>query len=319
MTIEKNIIRKIIVGFIASLLTLSSNARVVELVLPFAPGGTADELSRIILPVLKNELNKTGITPVINFKPGGGTTIGTQAVAKTEPGKIQMLLTSNSIVQAPIVNNLPGAYDLNKDFQVLGYLGHLPMIMAVSTATDIQNFKEFQTQCRQGKLSYGTGGIGTASHIVTAIISSHAGCDSPAGHHKGLGPMFISLAGNHVNYGTGYLSGMKPLFDSNKLKPILIFGRQRLPEYPDIPTIREVGIDVQLENWFIVAVNSTATPEDRKVFQQAIANTLASKEIQDRLRELGFKNINAQVPNNFLAVEQNNFVRVIKNVNLDTR
>jgi tripartite-type tricarboxylate transporter receptor subunit TctC len=318
MIFKKNII-KILVIVATTITTLSVHARVVELTLPFAPGGTADELARIVLPILKNELNKTGIAPVINFKPGGGTTIGTQAVARTEPGKIQMLLTSNSIVQAPIVNNLPGAYDLNKDFQVLGYLGHLPMIMAVSTATDIQNFKEFQTQCRQGKLSYGTGGIGTASHIVTAIISSHAGCDAPAGHHKGLGPMFISLAGNHVNYGTGYLSGMKPLLDSNKLKPILIFGRQRLPEYPDVPTIREVGIDVQLENWFIVAVNSTATPEDRKVFQQAVTNTLASKEIQDRLRELGFKNINAQVPSNFLVVEQNNFIRVIKNVNLDTR
>lgn len=316
---KKSIIKKILVIVATTLTALSVHARVVELTLPFAPGGTADELAQIILPVLKHELNKTGITPVINFKPGGGTTIGTQAVARTEPGKIQMLLTSNSIVQAPIVNNLPGAYDLNKDFQVLGYLGHLPMIMAVSTGTDIQNFKEFQTQCRQGKLSYGTGGIGTAGHIATAIISSHAGCDAPAGHFKGLGPMFISLAGNHVNYGTGYLTGMKPLFDSNKLRPILIFGRQRLPGYPDVPTIKEVGIDIQLENWFVIAVNSTATAEDRRVFQQAVANTLANKELQDRLRELGFKNINAQISNNFLTTEQNNFIRLIKNVNLDAR
>lgn len=300
-------------------MAVSAQARIIELVVPFAPGGTADELARIILPVLKNELDKSGITPIINFRPGAGTIIATQSVAKTEPGKVQILLTSNSIVQAPIMNNLPNVYDLEKDFHVLGYLGDLPMIMAINTNTGIQNFKEFKNRCQQGKLSYGTSGIGTASHITTAIIASYADCDSPVGHFKGLGPMFIALAGNHVNYGTGYLTGMKQLFDTNKLRPIVVFNKQRLPNYPDVPTLKEVGLDIQLENWFIFAINSTASPEDKKIFQIAITNTLTNKQIQTRFSELGFKNINAPLPTNFLVAEQNAFIKLIKNVKFDVK
>lgn len=317
MTLKINI-KKFIIALVG-IVALTAHARVIEMVLPYAPGGTADKLGQTILPLLRSELAKNNVSVVVTFKPGGGTTIGANAVAKTEPGKIQMLLISNSIVQAPIVNNLSDIYDINRDFHIVGYLGHMPMIMVVNTDTNIQNFSEFRNQCRQGKLSYGTGGIGTSGHISSAIISGHAGCNSPAGHFKGMGPMLVSLVGNHVNYGTDYPSSVKPLIDSNKLRPILVFDRQRLAAYPDVPTIKEVGIDVQLENWFIIAVNSTASAEDLALVQNAVAQVLTNQSLVDQLRDLGFKNINAKIPTKFLVAEQNNFVKLIKNIKLDVK
>ena len=301
------------------LAALTAQARVIELVLPYAPGGTADKLGQTILPVLRNELAKSNDSAVITFKPGGGTTIGAGIVAKTDPGKIQMLLISNSIVQAPIINQLPNVYNINEDFRVVGYLGHLPMMLVVNTETNIQTFAEFKSQCQQGKLKFGTGGNGTSGHITGAIISDRAGCDAPAAHFKGLGPMLNALAGNHVNYGVDYPSAVKPLIEANKLRPVLIFDRQRLSAYPDVPTIKEVGIDVQLENWFIIAVNSTATAEDIAMIQKAVTQTLSNPGLVEQLKESGFKNINARVPSNFLANEQNNFIKLIKNIKLDVK
>jgi len=297
--------------------TFTVNARTIELVLPYAPGGPADRLAQLMLPILKDSLDKNGITPVISFKPGGGTTIGAQAVAKTEPGKIQILLMSNSIVQAPIINKLPNIYNIEQDFRVLGYLGHLPMLMVVNINTNIQNFNEFRKLCQQGKLTYGTGGIGTSGHISTAIISNYLGCDAPAGHFKGLGPMLTALVGNHVNYGTDYPTSMKSFIDSNKLRPILIVDQSRLLDYPNVPTIKEVGIDIKLDNWFIIVANSTASPEDIAIMQQAISKTLSNPILQNQLKEFGFKNINAQVPSNFLSLEQQNFIKLTKQIKFD--
>jgi len=316
MKIKHNV-KKFIAATILGIVALSAQARVIEMVLPYAPGGEADKIGQIILPVLRNELAKNNVSVVIAFKPGGGTTIGTNMVAKTEPGKIQMLLNSNSIVQAPIVNNLSDLYNVGKDFRIVGYIGHVPMVMVVNTETNIKTFAEFKAQCQQGKLTYGTGGNGTSSHITSAIISSRAGCDAPSAHHKGLGPMLASLAGNHVNYGTGYPAAVKPLIDSNRLRPILVFDRQRLSAYPDVPTIRDVGIDVQFENWFIIAVNSSATSEDIVMVQKAVTQTLSNPTLIDQLKDSGFKNINARVPSNFLVTEQNDFIKLIKNIKLD--
>lgn len=302
-----------------SVVALTVQARVIELVLPYAPGGTADKLGQTILPFLKSELAKNNTSVVVTFKPGGGTTIGANAVAKTESGKIQMLLISNSIVQAPIVNNLPDIYDINKDFHIVGYLGHMPMVMVVNAETNIRNYAEFKSLCRQGKLSYGTGGIGTSGHITSAIIAGYTGCNSPAAHFKGMGPMLVSLMGNHVNYGTDYPASVKPLVESNKLRPILVFDRQRLSAYPDVPAVKEVGIDAQLENWFIIAVNSTADPEDIALIQNAVSQSLNNQLLVDQLKDLGFKNINAKISAKFLVSEQNNFVKLIKNIKLDVK
>ena len=313
----KHNVKKFIAATILGIVALSAQARVIEMVLPYAPGGEADKIGQIILPILRNELAKNNASVVIVFKPGGGTTIGTNMVAKTEPGKIQMLLNSNSIVQAPIVNNLSDLYNVGKDFRIVGYIGHQPMVMVVNTETNIKTFAEWKAQCQQGKLTYGTGGNGTTSHITSAIISNHAGCDAPSAHHKGFGPMLASLAGNHVNYGTGYQAVFKPLIDSNRLRPILVFDRQRLSAYPDVPTIRDVGIDVHLKNWFIIAVNSSATAEDIAMVQKAVTQTLSNPTLIDQLKDSGFKNINARVPSNFLVTEQNDFIKLIKNMKLD--
>lgn len=311
----KKLIATVLLGMVASI----AQARVIELVLPYAPGGTADKLAQTILPHLRLELEKSNASPMIVYKPGGGTTIGAGIVAKTEPGKMQMMLISNSIVQAPIINQLPNVYDVNNDFKIVGYLGHLPMIMVVNTETNIQNFLEFRALCRKGKLTYGTGGNGTSGHITSAIISEHAGCDAPSAHFKGLGPMLNALAGNHVNYGSDYPAAVRSLIEANKLRPVLVFDRQRLSAYPDVPTIKEMGIDVQLENWFIMAVNSSATAEDIAMMQKAMSATLSNPTLVDQLKDVGFKNINARIPSNFLVSEQNNFVKLINNIKLDVK
>ena len=305
--------------FLLAALVVCSNAmastKTLELVVPYSPGGTADKFAQVILPALRTELAKENILPVVVYRPGAGSLTGIASVAKSD--QLQLLITSNSVINAPILNKLPNSYNLAEDLEVVSYLGHLPMIIATNPSSGIRSFEDLRSQCKSKSVSYASGGTGTAGHLGSAIIFEKLGCNAVHVPYKGGAPMVTALLGNHVQLATDFVSGIKPLVDEGKLIPLLVLDRNRVDSFPAAPSLADVGIaDYNFDFWFVIMSNRVGGAQQALV-AKAVANAVNSQEVVLQLRTLGLKDIGSKKPKDFLVEKQKQLVRILKSVKLD--
>lgn len=306
--------------FLLAVLVVSTNAlastKTVELVVPYAAGGTADKFAQIVLPALKTELAKDGMLPVISYRPGGGSVTGITSVVKND--QLQLLITSNSVITAPILNRLTNSYNVSEDLEVMAYLGHISLVMVTSSASDISSFADVASRCRTGKFNYGSGGPGTASHLGSAMVFNRLKCDIVHIPYKGMAPMVTAILGNHNAVGSDFVSGVKGLIDENKLRPLLVLDRTRLDSLPGVPSLADVGLlEARVENWFVIMSNRTANAQQQAQVQRAVTAVVATPEVVQQLRNLGLREIGAKKPTTFLGDEQRNIERILKTVKID--
>jgi len=291
---------------------LASN-KTVEFVVPYAPGGAADRFAQIIMPALRAEMAKENLLPVIVYKPGAGSVTGIASVAKNQ--QTQLVIASNSVITAPIINRLPNSYNVAEDLDIVSYLGHLPLIMVTSATSGISSFADVEQQCRSKKFNYASGGPGTASHLGSAVVFEKINCDAPHVPYKGLGPMIAALLGNHSPVGSDFVSSVKALIDDGKLKPLLVLDRNRIDSLPSVPSLADIGIaDSKIDNWFVIMTNRAASSP---AVNRAVAAAMASTEAVDKFRAAGLRDIAARKPKNFLVTEQQTLLRVLKATKID--
>ena len=293
-----------------------SSTRTVEFVVPYAPGGAADKFAQTILPVLKNELSKEDLLPVISYRPGAGSVIGISSVAKSD--QLQLVITSNSVITAPVFNKLQNSYNVAEDLEVVAYLGNIPLVMVTNPASGINNFADLASRCKNKNFSYATGGPGTASHIGPAIVFSQLKCNPIQVPYKGLGPMLASLMGNHSSVATDFVSGVKGLIDDRKLIPLLVLDRNRLGAFPGVPSLTDVGMaDSRLDNWFVIMVNRSANAQQLTQVRRAVAAAINTPDLVQQLQSMGLHGTGNKKSNNFLVDEQRNFERILKVIKID--
>lgn len=291
-------------------------AKSIDLVVPWAPGGTTDQVAQIIITYAKPEFSKKNISLNITYRPGAGGLLGANHVAATEPGKTQLLLGGNTMISTAIINPGIASYDVSRDFVMLGYIGYIPMIMVVSQSSDIKNISDWKNRCKKRPLNYGTAGFGSNTHISSEIINSLLGCQDIAIPYKGAAPAVIDLLGDHLDYLSDYVSGVIVHIENNKLRPLVSLDRERLSELPDVPTIVELSQkDYDFYNWFIIAANSGADPGDIELAQKIFSSVLNLPEVKERLKKLGVRK-QSNIEKDFLFREQQNFNRLLKNVRL---
>jgi tripartite-type tricarboxylate transporter receptor subunit TctC len=296
-------------------LTSLVSAKTVDFVVPYAPGGTADRMAITILPFLKKELAEYDLVPVITYRPGGGSIVGSASVAKSSPDKLQLLLTSNSIVTAPIFNPQAVGYDIATDFVILDYLGHMSMLLVVSATSDIKNIQDFQRACRQKNLTYGSSGIGSATHMASAIVSDFFQCNATHVPFKGLGQAINDLQGNHINFVSDFSASISPHIDSGLFRGILIVDKHKHWAYSKIPSMTDVGYtDYNFYNWFAIMANANAPGAELSVVKAALARLSKNSELQRQLKEVGLQGANIQWDQQFLVREHVNFTRILKRV-----
>lgn len=292
-----------------------ASTKTVELVVPYAPGGTADKFTQIIMPVLKAELAKENITTVIVYRPGAGSVTGIAGVAKND--QPQLVITSNSVITAPILNKLPNSYNIAEDLEVVAYLGHLPLIMVTNTSSGIRSFADIQQQCRDKKFNYASGGPGTAGHLGSALVFNKLNCNAVHVPYKGLGPMLNALLGNHSPVGSDFVSGVKPLIDDNKLIPLLVLDRNRLDSMPNVLSLTDIGMDDKFDNWFVIMSNRVGTTQQMSQINRAVTTAINNSDILTQLRSQGLRDTGVRKPRSFLIDEQQNLIRILKNIKID--
>ena len=214
--------------------------RPIRLVVPFAPGGNVDIISRAI----SNELGQTlGAPIVIDNRGGAGGAIGSDIVAKAPPDGYTLLMVSAShVINPSMVKKLP--YDTVKAFAAVSMVSDVPTVLVAHPSVQAKSLKELiaLAKANPNKLNMGTSGIGTVGHLSGELLKSMAQIKIEIIHYKGAGPALIDLLGGHVQLQFVSMPAAISHIRSGKLRAIAMTGAKRSPAAPDIPTMEEEGM-----------------------------------------------------------------------------
>ena len=258
----------------------------VTMIVPFGAGGGTDNLARIIEPLVSKGL---GQTMVIENRPGGGSIIGMDAVAKAAPDGYTLVMTDTSIAVNPSLKPLP--YDTLKDFEPASMLATAPVILMAHPKVPAKTLQEFVKLAREqpGKFNYASGGNGASTHLGGELLKLVAGIDVVHVPYKGTGPAMNDLIGGHVDVMFSGISSARPYIDAGTLRALAVTGETRNAATPDVPTFAEAGLAGVTASTYWGVLAPKGTPKDviERVSAE-FAKAVKDPAIVERIAQLGY-------------------------------
>ena len=215
-------------------------ARPVHIVVPFAPGGPADLYARVIGEKLQASL---GQSFVIEDKPGAGSIVGTDAVAKSAPDGYTLLMMSNThTVNESLIADRP--FQLLRDFVPVAPVNYSDLVMVVHPSVAAHSLREFiaLAKAKPGSLNYASSGPGTPYHMAGELFKSMAGVDIVHVPYKGSSGARTDILGGQVQMMFDAITTMAPNVRAGKLRALATSGRTRSSVLPEVPTLAEAGV-----------------------------------------------------------------------------
>ena len=289
-------------------------AKPIRIVTPYAPGGTADILSRVVALKLSEAW---GQQVVIDNRPGASGMIGADIVAKAAPDGYTLLMAY--VAEIAIVPSLFAkmTYDPVKDLAPVTLAAVTPMIFVVHPSLPAKNVRELVAlaKARPGQLPYASAGNGSPAHLAFELLQRSAGIEITHVPYKGAAPALTDLLGGHV---VMFFSGMPPAMphiNAGKLRAIAVSTAKRSPAAPEVPTVAESGVrDFDISTWFGVFAPA-GTPRDIIAKLNAeISRALTLPDVKERLAREGAETApnSAEQFGKFIQAEITKFARIIK-------
>jgi tripartite-type tricarboxylate transporter receptor subunit TctC len=221
--------------------------RPIRLVVPFAPGGGTDIMARSLGQKLSEAF---GQTIVVDNRPGGGGTIGTETVVRANPDGYTMIIVSGSFAANAAVYKLP--YDPVNDIAPVALVGETGNMIALPLSVPIKSIKELiaADKAAPGKLNYGSTGTGGFTHLITELFNQLAGTKLTHVPYKGTGPALNDLVAGQIQVLFGSLPSTIPFVKQNRLRGIGVTMGKRSPAVPDIPAIAEAVPGYEAVLWY---------------------------------------------------------------------
>jgi tripartite-type tricarboxylate transporter receptor subunit TctC len=232
-----------------------------RIVVPQAPGGGTDILARN-LAARMTELLKQGV--VVENRTGAGSLVGTEFVARAPADGYTLLMGGifNMVMNKALVKNL--SYSPENDFVSLGYVSAYPFVLLMRADLPVNSLAELAAyaKARPGKLTYGSGGMGTLQHVWGAILTSSLGLDMVHVPFKGAAPAHQEMMGGRLDIMFDNISAAKPHIQAGRLKGLVVSSAQRSAALPNLPTVNETGLTrFEGESWFgVFAPAATPAP-----------------------------------------------------------
>ena len=252
-----------------------------RIIIPFPPGGASDGVVRLLQPHLQARL---GVPVVIDNRAGGGTTIGTGAVAQARDGRTFGLTTDAISVNPAILPEMP--YDTIREIQGVMEIGTAPLLLAAATGRrpwrDAAEMLDAARR-RQGSVSAGTSGSGL-SNLFVVLASAQTGAGLLLVPYRGAGPLLNDALAGHVDLVVGTTSALAPHLRSGALRALVQAGATRAALLPDTPTFAELGFpEVVAEvSWGIIAATRMA-PTAIAGMHAALAAALAMPDVRQQI------------------------------------
>ena len=288
--------------------------RPVKIVAPFAPGGTADTLGRLVATQLSERLKQSF---VVENKPGAGGAVGSEIVSKAAPDGYTLVVSG--VASHVIAPNLPRGtpYDPMKDFTHIALLGGPPAVFAVNLSLPVNSLKDFVQLAKQkpGQLSYGSPGNGTQGQLVAELFKREAGIDMLHVPYKGASTAVADLIGGQISSVSTTLTTASGQIKGGKARALALSSAKRLPDYPDIPTFAEQGYpNIVGTVWFSLSGPAGMPTEIVDMLNAEVRLALKSPQVRERVRHDGIEpnDLDARQFTAFVAAELKRWAPIVK-------
>jgi len=277
-------------------------AKPVKIVAPFAPGGSADTLGRIVAQKLSESLKENFL---VENRPGAGGVIGSEAVAKAAPDGYTLLVSG--VASHAVAPALPRGtpYDPVKDFTHIALFGGPPAVLVVNPDVPAKDLKAFVALLKKepDKYSYGSPGNGTHGQLVAELFKHLAGVKMQHVPYKGASNAMADLIAGHIQAASTTLSTAAAQIHGGKARALAISTAKRLPDYPNVPTYAEMGYkDLVATIWFSLSGPAGMPADIVERLNAEVRKALDAPDTRERLRPEGIE------PNGLTAAEFTAFV-----------
>ena len=288
----------------------------VRIVVPFTPGGTTDFVARLVAVELGKTLEQAVI---VENKPGAGTVIGVDAVAKSAPDGYSFVCVANSFTaNQTLVRKLP--YDTQKDLRPVALMGMSEHVLATHPSSGLKTLADLRNQAkaRPGTLSFASFGNGTSAHLSGEMLKLQMGLDIVHVPYKGQGPALTDLLGGQVTMMFGNWPEFRGHIQSGKLVALGMATAQRSQYAPAIPTLAEQGVPIESNSWN--GLLAPASTPDAIVLRMndEVNRALAGPAVTEAFRKGGIASLSG-TPERFAAFIQSEIAKygdVIRKANI---
>lgn len=284
----------------------------IQIVVPYAPGGTADALSRLLAEHLGPKL---GTAVVVVNKAGASGVIGQTAVAQAAGDGYTVLYDATPYSINPHLQKMP--YDPQKDLQPVMLVARTPMLLAVHKNSPHKTVQDLVKATRQapGKLTFGSGGQGTVQYMGAELLLQGVGVQALHVPYKSGGPALQAAISGEVDFGMGNLPALSPHVKGGLLRPLAITSATRNVNYPEVPTLAETVLKgFEVYEWNGILAPAGTPREIVQRLNTALREVLETTQIKARFYALGSQ-ISASTPEEFgrfLASENTRWAATVK-------
>lgn len=258
----------------------------ITIIVPAAPGGTTDIVTRIIGEKMGKEL---GQTVVVENKAGAAGIIGTQALVRAKPDGYTLIMGNigPNAINYSLYDSLPYKKD---DFTPITLVISVPNVLVVNEATPVNTVSELIKYVSENKdrQNFGSSGKGQSPHMSAEMFLQRAKLDAEHIPYKGAGPAVSALLGNQYTFMIDNLPSSLPSIQSGKFKALAVTSDARVAELPDVPTMKEAGIDNMVVTAWFGLLAPAGTPDDViNKLNTAAKNALESEDVKARFAGMG--------------------------------
>ena len=290
----------------------------ISIVVPFPSGGTTDLVARTLADGLTKSL---GQSVIVENKPGAGTTVGADYVAKAKPDGYTLLMGAVHHTVAPSVyKKLP--YDFQKDLAPITTVAMVPNVLSVNpeknTAKNVAELVAL-AKAKPNGLSYGSNGNGTAQHLIGTLFQLQTGTQLLHVPYKGSAPLTTDLLGGQVSMSFDSITPVLPHIKAGKLRPLAVTTDKRTTLLPDVPTLQEAGLPgFDIQTWYGVLAPAGTPKEVVAKLNAEMLKIIKSEEFAKKMHAGGCETLGS-TPDEFakrIANEMEKFAKIAKEGNV---
>jgi tripartite-type tricarboxylate transporter receptor subunit TctC len=289
-------------------------AKTVRIIVPFAPGGTADTLGRLVAQKLGESLKENF---VIENRGGAGGVIGSELVAKAAPDGYTLLVSgvASHCIAPALSKNFP--FDPLRDFSHIALFGGPPGVLVVNPSLPVQDLKQFIAYARKeaGKLAYGSPGNGTQGHLIAEQLKQVAGIQMTHVPYKGASLAVADLIAGHVPVTSTTLTTAATQIKAGRARALAVSSASRVPDFPDVPTFAELGYpELTASIWFSLSGPQGIAPEIVNRLNAEVRRALRLPDVRERLRPEGIEpgDLDPQQFAAFMAAELKRWAPIVR-------
>ena len=257
----------------------------IRLIAVFPPGGSVDQVARILAPVLQQQL---GQAVVVDNRGGASGSIGTASVVASPPDGYTFAVVFDTHAVVPsLIPNLP--YDTRRDLTPVSLIGTGAMVLATQAESPYKSFADVIAAAKGGKgVNYGSIGSGSLGHLAMALLAKGNNLDLVHVPYRGGGPLMNDAIAGHVPLSIGSVFLTKPHLDSKRLRPLVVTTSKRSANLPEVPTVAESGFaGFDAPAWWAILAPAKTLPEIVKRMHDEINAALQKPEVRDKLAAQG--------------------------------